>query len=109
MISLCLSMHCGMGIMFCIFDELKDTLGDEFATVLFWACIRHNQEHEHYYYSKTLDAIVVKTDEAENMSEAALLSTIEDLLTTLPDVMLASEKESALAELAEKIRSPKRC
>lgn len=88
------------------FDELKDTLGDEFATVL-WACIRHNQEHEHYYYSKTLDAIVVKTDEAENMSEAALLSTIEDLLTTLPDVMLASEKESALAELAEKNSIPK--
>lgn len=88
------------------FDELKDTLGDEFATVL-WACIKHNQEHEHYYYSKTLDAIVVKTDDAENMSEAALLSTIEDLLTTLPDVMLASEKESALAELAEKNSIPK--
>lgn len=88
------------------FDELKDTVGDEFATVL-WACIKHNQEHAHYYYSKTLDAIVVKTDDAENMSEAALLSTIGDLLTTLPDVMLASEKESALAELAEKNSIPK--
>ena len=37
------------------FDELKNTVGDEFAAVL-WACIKHNQEHEHYYYSKTLDA-----------------------------------------------------
>lgn len=88
------------------FDELKDTLGDEFATVL-WACIKRNQEHEHYYYSKTLDAIVVKTDDAEDMSEAALLSTIGDLLTTLPDVMLASEKESTLAELAVKNSIPK--
>lgn len=88
------------------FDELKETVGDEFATVL-WACIKHNQEHEYYYYSKTLDAIVVKTDDAENMSETALLSTIRDLLTTLPDVMLASEKESALAELAEKNTIPK--
>lgn len=26
------------------FDELKDTVGDEFANVL-WACIKHNQEH----------------------------------------------------------------
>ena len=42
------------------------------------------------------------------MSESALLSTIEALLTTLPDVMLASEKESAIAELQKKIRSPKR-
>ena len=66
------------------FDELKNTVGDEFAAVL-WACIKHNQEHEHYYYSKTLDAIVVKTDDAENMSEAALLSTIDALLTTLVD------------------------
>lgn len=88
------------------FDELKNTLGDEFATVL-WACIKHNQEHEHYYYSKTLDAIVVKTDDAKNMSESALLSTIEALLTTLPDVMLASEKESTIAELAEKNSIPK--
>ena len=87
------------------FDELKDTLGDEFATVL-WACIKHNQEHQHYYYSKTLDAIVVKTDDVENMSETDLLSTIGDLLTTLPDVMLASEKESTLAELAEKNSIP---
>lgn len=89
------------------FDELKNTVGDEFAAVL-WACIKHNQEHEHYYYSKTLDAIVVKTDDAENMSEAALLSTIDALLTTLPDVMLASEKESTIAELAEKIQFQKR-
>lgn len=88
------------------FDELKNTVGDEFAAVL-WACIKHNQEHEHYYYSKTLDAIVVKTDDAENMSEAALLSTIDALLTTLPDVMLASEKESTIAELAEKNSIPK--
>ena len=85
------------------FDELKDTVGDEFATVL-WACIKHDQKYEHYYYyySKTLDAIVVKADDAENMSEAALHSAIGDLLTTLPDVMLVSEKESILAELAEK-------
>lgn len=88
------------------FDELKNTVGDEFAAVL-WACIKHNQEHEHYYYSKTLDAIVVKTDDAENMSEAALLSTIDALLTTLPDVILASEKESTIAELAEKNSIPK--
>ena len=76
--------------------------------LFFWACIKHNQEHEHYYYSKTLDAIVVKTDDAKNMSEAALLSTIEALLTTLPDVMLASEKESTIAELAEKKFDPQR-
>ena len=87
------------------YDELRETVGDEFATVL-WACIRNNPEHDYYYYSKTLDAIVVKTDSAENMTEETLISTVRDLLTTLPDVMLISEKERLLNDLAEKNAVP---
>ena len=83
------------------YDELRETVGDEFATVL-WVCIRKKPEHEYYYYSKNLNAIVVKTDSAENMTEKDLISTIRDLFTTLPDVMQISEKDKILNNLAEK-------
>lgn len=85
-------------------NDLQDTIGD-FASVM-WACIKRNPEHDSFYYSKTLDAIVVRTDDAADMSESVLLSAVNEMLTFLPELFEIDKKDALLTDLATKNSVP---
>ena len=86
------------------FKELKELLGD-FADTL-WACIRHNPDQELYYYSKALDAVVVRSSESVNMDEVNLLSKINEAIETLPELIEKGEKDNLLLTLLSKSAFP---
>ncbi len=87
------------------YQELKDIVGDEFATVL-WTCIKHKTNHDFYFYSKLIDAIVIKENDTENISDDILLSKIKNSLASMPDVIENCNKEEMLANLADNISVP---
>lgn len=87
------------------FDELQKFTSENFASLL-WVCIKHNQEHDLFYYSNTLDAIVVKNDNETHANENTLLATIGCLITPLPGIIDVSQKDTILADIAEKNNIP---
>lgn len=103
LIMLAYALRNGDNVLF--YDELREVIGEEFATIL-WACIKYTPKHDHYYYSKALDAIWINVGSTKNMNEESLLASINNLVITLPGVMHISEKEELLNDLAKKNALP---
>lgn len=85
------------------FDNLKDVIGFEFAALL-WSCMKQTDELLPYYYSKTLDKIIVKT-EIVKIDEIEI-SAIKDHFLSLPNVVNVSLAKEMMAEFADKNSIP---
>ncbi len=86
------------------FKELKKLLGD-FADTL-WACIKHTPEQKYYFYSKSLDAVVIRSDESSDLDEIDLLSKINEELAMLPELIDKTEKDISLLTLSNESALP---
>ena len=84
-------------------NELKEVLGD-FALIL-WDSIKHTPEHEFYFYSKDIDAIIVPSGK-ESKSDKKLLSNAHQALSTLPRVLESTRVEEELEKVSVKFEIP---
>lgn len=80
------------------FKEIKEILGD-FADIL-WSCIKHSPKQQFYFYSKTLDAVVIRLYESTGFDEADLISKINEALATLPELIEKEKKADILSALS---------
>lgn len=96
-ISLIYALRNGDNVLY--FDEIKDTVNEEFALVL-KACLKHSYDHSFYQYLKNFDAVIIKTAGAEIVDEHSLISKLNSILNSLPDVMNVCDKKQALENLA---------
>ena len=87
------------------FERIREVFGEDFTT-LFWSCIKQTGAFEYYYYSRTLDAVVITLDEEGFQNDEMLQSAITDLFSSLPELIPASEKDKILSESAEKTAIP---
>ena len=84
-------------------SELKEVLGD-FAFVL-WDLIKRAPEHESYYYSKDIDAIIVSCGN-ENNSDKKLLANAHKALDTLPCVIESAQIEEEFKKVSVQFGVP---
>ena len=80
-----------------VYEEVHALLGD-FAQIL-WACLRQNPNHDFYYYTKTLDAIIIKVDCTEEIDDAHIDALFDNAFNKLPEV-IENEKVSEWIEAA---------
>lgn len=93
------------GISVLCYNDLRSFAGDEFAEVL-WFCMKALKGGGTYYYSKTLDAIVIRSSGREDEYEAELVSAIDKLVSTLPKLIEEEKREGIINELASSYALP---
>ena len=86
------------------YNELEEMLG-EFTPIL-WSCAKTNMTQKWFYYSKMLDAVVVRTSDNANQDEGVLHERLHQAYAAFPDLFLVSEKESLLSRLTSEYEVP---
>ena len=81
------------------FDEIKETIGD-YADIV-WACMKHDPDQEFYYYSKTIDAILIRAKET-SIEEGFISDVIDKYINELPPVIEPDQVKDSLMQFAEK-------
>ena len=92
------------GDMILHYQELEDILA-EFTPIL-WSCVKMNISHKWFYYSRLLDAIVIRADDGTNQDESDLSEKLCHAHAALPNVFMVSEKEALLSQLASEYGVP---
>lgn len=87
------------------FDELKQVVGEELATLL-WVFVKDHLNNRNYYYSKTADAIVIRVEDDNNYEEEQLAEKTTEIIRKLPDVLEATQVKQMLSDIAEKHSIP---
>lgn len=82
LIMLVYALRDGDDVLF--FEELNQEIG-VFAYAL-WEEIKFSPEHENYYYSKALNAIVIRTDKKGTQNGQELYAQVESVINNLPDI-----------------------
>lgn len=79
------------------FNDFVSIFGQEFAVVL-WACCRASKGFKNYFYSKEIDAIIVKTNDSDEPHENDIVSNINSYISSLPQMLSAQQKGIVLAD-----------
>lgn len=101
LIMLAYAMRDGDTVLY--FGELKEVFGDFAETI--WACIQHYPQ-KFYYYSKTLDAVVINPEKTSYVSEKDLLSKVDGIIKSLPEIIKKENKDDLLISLSNEHSLP---
>ncbi len=82
-------------------DDLKEIIGE--SAFVLWDLIKYRAEHELYFYSKDIDAIVIRN---ENENEKEFIAKVNKALDTLPDIVDSSKAEEKLINVSTKYGIP---
>ena len=102
LIMLVYALRDGDDVLF--FEELNQEIGD-FAYAL-WEGIKFSPEHENYYYSKALNAIVIRTDKRETQNEQELYAQVKSVINNLPDIFEEEHIEEKINLMANQKNLP---
>ena len=80
-------------------DDLKEIIGE--SAFVLWDLIKYRAEHELYFYSKDIDAIVIR-----NENEKEFIAKVNKALDTLPDIVDSSKAEEKLINVSTKYGIP---
>ena len=102
LIMLVYALRDGDDVLF--FEELNHEIGD-FSYAL-WEGIKFSPEHENYYYSKVLDAIVIRTDKKGTQNEQELYALVGSIINNLPDIFEEEHIDVKINSIAEQNNLP---
>ena len=86
------------------FSDIENLIGDEYAQA-FWMCIQHIQDNPRFYFSKPLNAIVIRED-AKPVIEGDIERSVFEIVDKLPQAVECAHKDDLLKDLAQKESIP---
>lgn len=91
----------------CIDKDCLDYYLNEYSDYL-WLIVENSKDNQVYFYSRTLDAIVILPEESKCRNESELRSLLFSFLYSFPKIMTLDEADKKYCELSESTGLPKR-
>lgn len=86
------------GVSVLYFNDIQEFLGK--TSSMLWTCLINLPNHKYYYYSNSLNALIINFDNKQKIDESALLDKIDNIIDSFPDILFSENVSGVLDKTA---------